>query len=136
MTILLWKHPDREVLLKNPMLNDILRWGLLLMVLRLCNCRVKDEYRQHLGPLKEIEYLYKLLDLFHEGNGHSYVRYIIRERAIEYPKIEELISKNYFLANWVGIHEGVPLDEGAEHKVRHYKGNMRHNHRNQFLRLQ
>ena len=44
------------------------------------------------------------------------------------------MAKNYSFANWVGTFEGLPSDEGAEHKVRHYKSNMRRNHRNQFLR--
>ena len=136
MTILICKHPDRVRLLEgNPMLNDVYRWGLLLMAMRLCSCRVEESYQKHFGILQSIDYLYSLLDLFYEGNGHNYVKYAMREKSIEYPKIEGLMAENYSFANWVGTHEGVPMDEGAEHKVRHYKGNMRHNHRNQFLRL-
>ena len=134
LTILLCKHPDRELLLKNPMLRDLFRWGLLFIAIRLSSCRVKQEYQEHFSILDSIDYLYGLLDLFYEGGGHNYVRYVLREKAIEFPKIKKLIAQNYSFVNWVGINEGVPMDEGAEHKVRHYKGNMRHNHRNQFLR--
>ena len=105
------------------------------MALRLCNCRLKPEYRDKLTVLKEISILYALLDLFYQGGGTNYVKYIMRERAVEYPKIEKLMAEGYVFNNYVGIKEGVPLDEAGEHRVRHYKQNMRKNFQNQFLRL-
>ena len=58
LTILLCKHPDRELLLKNPMLRDLFRWGLLFIAIRLSSCRVKQEYQEHFSILDSIDYLY------------------------------------------------------------------------------
>ena len=112
------------------------RWGCTLMAVRLCSVKIDQElvFSDQYNILKEIEYLWNLLDLYYQSGGHNYVKYIIREMAVEHPKIEEWMQRNYCVPNWTGTIEAVPPDEGEEHQVRKYKSNIRHNNQNQFLR--